>query len=479
MLGSDPLFMSEVQQQVQELLIGDADALFAGVILAVIGLAAILAFCIRRRPRAGLLLWFGLIALLYGVRILARTDTIHIAFGFSEIFWRYLNSFITYIIIIPFAFFIEEIYGRGWKSSMRALVWIQSCYAVAAVLSDIIRRSPESVPDPVYLFFAGLACALALGRISAYRPPLFEESRAIFIGLSIFILFVIHEHLVEFGLVPWSLHIETLGFFLFVVLLGVIALRRFIINEQKLAALEHEMDAARRIQASILPRELPMVAGCRLAVRYMPMASVAGDFYDFVTLDEFRLGVLIADVAGHGVPAALIASMVKVGLSSQASHWSDPATVMSGLNHVLCKQQTGQFVTAAYILLDFKEAGALYSGAAHPPLFLWRGAQREILEVEENGLLLGFRQHEKYTNVPIRLIRGDRIIMYTDGITEAAGRSGDLFGAQRLKEFIRANSHLPADPFADRMLQDLASWSGKRAGGAQEDDLTLIVLDIQ
>jgi len=470
--------LSQIQQEVQALLMGDAGALIAGVALCVIGLSAISAFGIRRRPRAGLLHWFGLIALLYGTRLLARTDTIHLLFGLPESFWRYLIPFITYAIIIPFALFVEEIYGRGWKSSMRALVWIQSCYAVAAILVDIIRQSPESVPDPVYLFFAGLVCTLVLGRIFAYRPPLFTESRAIFIGLSIFILFVVHEHLVDLRLVPWSLHLETLGFFLFVILLGVIALRRFIINEQKLAALEHEMDAARRIQASILPREPPPVTGCRLAVRYLPMASVAGDFYDFVPVDDSRLGILIADVAGHGVPAALIASMVKVGLSSQAAHWSDPAAVLAGLNQVLCKQQTGQFVTAAYLLLDIKESRALYAGAAHPPLLLWQRADGEILEVEENGLLLGFRTRENYTNVPISFFRGDRIFMYTDGIVEAPGRSGDLFGAQRFKEFIRANSHLPVDTFADMLLQDLAAWSGKKAGSAQEDDLTLIIMDI-
>ena len=81
--------------------------------------------------------------------------------------------------------------------------------------------------------------------------------------------------------------------------------------------------------------------------------------------------------------------------------------------------------------------------------------------------------------MPIRLSRGDRILMYTDGITEAAGRSGDLFGAQRFKEFIRLNSHLPAEPFADRLLQNLDEWSGKKGGRVQQDDLSLIVMDIR
>jgi sigma-B regulation protein RsbU (phosphoserine phosphatase) len=474
----DGMTQSQMQQQIHALLLGDADNIILGTIIFVAGLAAILVSCVRLKLKAGLLLWFGLIALLYGVRLLADTDTVHLLVGMPETFWRYLISFIGHLILIPFVLFFEQIYGKGWKSSLRGLLWIQALYAVAAILTDTIQQSPESLPDPVYLFFSGLTAILVLGRYFAYQPPLFEESRAISVGLFIFILFVVNEHLVIMGLVPWSLRIEPLGFLLFVILLGFIAVRRFIINEHKLAALQHEMDAAQRIQASILPRELPSMKGCRLAVRYVPMASVAGDYYDFVTVDGARLGVLIADVAGHGVPAALIASMVKVALSSQVSCWSDPAAVVSGLNQVLCKQQTGQFVTAGYLLLDLKEKTAFYSGAAHPPLLLWRGLQKEILQFQENGLPLGFRPHETYASVPIRLVPGDRILMYTDGIIETAHPSGDLFGEERFKAFIKEYSNLPADRFADSLLHDLAAWSGRKAGRAQEDDVTLIVADI-
>jgi sigma-B regulation protein RsbU (phosphoserine phosphatase) len=474
----DSIARSELQQQVQALLLGDAGALVLGMIISVVGLSAVSVFYVRRRPKARLLLWFGLIALLYGVRLLAGTDAMHLLVNLPESSWRYLIPIINYAILIPFVLFFKEIYGRGWKSCLQWLVWIQTLYAVAAILADSIRQSPGSFPDPVYLFFIGLMIVLVLGRVFGYQPPMLGENRAIYVGLFIFILFVVNEHLVILGVVPWSLRLEAVGFFLFVVLLGCIAVRRFNINEQKLAALQYEMDAAWRIQASILPRELPGMEGCRLAVRYVPMASVAGDYYDFVAVDDTHLGVLIADVAGHGVPAALIASMVKVALSSQATCGSDPTGVVSGLNQVLCKQQTGQFVTAGYLLLDLREKIAFYSGAAHPPLLLWKGKERAILEIQENGLPLGFRPNEKYATVSIGLASGDRILMYTDGIIEAANPSGDFFGEERFKACIRAHSHLPADSFADSLLRELAAWSGKKVGMAQEDDLTLIVIDI-
>jgi sigma-B regulation protein RsbU (phosphoserine phosphatase) len=475
---SDIVEWSQIQKQVQLLLLGEAGGLVLGTIISVVGLLAILVYCVRRKPRAGLLLWFGLIALLYGVRLLANLNTVHLLIGLPEISWRYLIPFINYLILIPFVLFIEETYGRGWKSSLRGLFWIQTFYAVAAILTDSIRRAPEGSPDPVYLFFFGLTFILLLGKFFNYQPSMFEESREIQIALFIFILFVINEHLVILRVVPWSLRMEAIGFFLFVILLGYIAVRRFLLNEQRLAALQHEMDAAWQIQASILPRTLPTLEGCRLAVRYVPMASVAGDYYDFVIVDDTHLGILIADVAGHGVPAALIASMVKVALSSQSMCGADPAAVVSGLNKTLCTQEIGQLVTVGYLLLDLKNAAGLYSGAAHPPLLFWRSADRTILEVQENGLPLGFRPNEQYANVPIRFIPGDRILMYTDGIIDAESPSGDFFGEQSFKEFIRINSHLTGDRFADLLLQDLAVWSGKRVGRTQEDDVTLIVVDI-
>ena len=466
------------QQQTYSLLVNDAGSVILGSIISIAGLFAISVYWIRRKPKAGLILWFGMIALLYGVRLFATTTTIQLLIGLSEDFWRYLISIVNYSILIPFVLFLEEIYGKGWKSSLRVLLWIQIFYAVVAILTDIILQTPESIPDPVYLFFLGFTVILALGSYFNYQPPMLEESRAIYIGLSVFILSVVNEHLVRFFLVPWTLRLEAICFLLFVILLGYIAVRRFLKNEQKLIALQHEMEAARQIQASILPRELPTLEDCTLAVKYVPMASVAGDFYDFIAVDKTQLGILIADVAGHGVPAALVASMLKVALSSQASSHLDPAGVVTGINQILCKQQTGKFVTGGYLMLDLRAKTALYSGAGHPPLLLWRKAERKVLDLEENGLLLGFRPEEKYTNIRFQLAPGDRIFLYTDGIIEVMNQSGDFFGADRFKAFIKSHKHIPVDHFADSFLRELSRWSGNKSDEGYEDDLTLIVLEI-
>src|SRR3984885_11132098 len=121
---------------------------------------------------------------------------------------------------------------------------------------------------------------------------------------------------------------------------------------QQLLSIQKELETARQIQLSILPSVIPKIEGLDIAARYVPMTSVAGDFYDFIVVDEKHLGILVADVSGHGMPAALIASMLKIALSAQGAHAADPAQVLAGLNQTLCGKFQYQYVTAAYLFVD-------------------------------------------------------------------------------------------------------------------------------
>src|SRR5262249_60340112 len=126
------------------------------------------------------------------------------------------------------------------------------------------------------------------------------------------------------------------------------------------------------------------------------MTDVAGDFYDFLELDARRLGILIADVSGHGVPAALIASMVKVALAAQRDHADSPAAVLAGMNEALCGRLAGQYVTAAYLFVDSESRLIRYGAAGHPPLVRCSRADGNVHEVGHNGLSLGFAGHTGY-----------------------------------------------------------------------------------
>lgn len=211
----------------------------------------------------------------------------------------------------------------------------------------------------------------------------------------------------------------------------------------------------------------------------MPVATVAGDFYDFAKVDEKRLGVLVADVCGHGVPASLISSMVKIAFASNTAHAANPEEVLDGINRVLCGKLENDFVTAGYLFLDTEEKNMIYAGAGHMPLLLWRAAEKKIYEFREKGTILGQFEDIQFKNIRFALKPDDRILLYTDGIVETSNTANTLFGFERLKAFIMSHAQLPAGPFADALIRELFNWSGKPSEEALDDDLTLIVADYQ
>jgi len=248
---------------------------------------------------------------------------------------------------------------------------------------------------------------------------------------------------------------------------------------RQLLAIRNELETARQIQLSILPREIPQVAGLDIAARYIPMSSVAGDFYDFLVVDEKRIGILVADVSGHGMPAALIASMLKIAFAAQSAHACDPARVLSGLNQALCGKFKGHYVTAAYALIDTDKRTLCYAGAGHPPQLLRERSSGNVRSILENGLFLGYFPSAAYSAVETPFQEGDWVVLYTDGITEMKGESEEEFGEARLKEFLESHPDLPAAGFVDSLLERLSSWSGRASGREPDDDVTLLAVHFQ
>jgi len=245
----------------------------------------------------------------------------------------------------------------------------------------------------------------------------------------------------------------------------------------QLQALNTELEMARQIQLSILPHSIPKLAGLDIAAHYLPMTSVAGDFYDFIQIDDKHIGILIADVSGHGLPSALIASMLQVALSGQAGHATEPAKVLLGLNRALCGKFTQNFVTAAYIYVDLANNLMRYAGAGHPPMLQWRISTGKTAQILENGLFLGMFGEASYEAIEFPLEPGDRYVLYTDGILEAANSAQEQFGTDRLMSFMKNHNHLEAEPFSQTLLDDLACWSNQTVDQGQQDDITLLVID--
>src|SRR6516165_8825128 len=248
---------------------------------------------------------------------------------------------------------------------------------------------------------------------------------------------------------------------------------------RQLVEINRELEMARQIQLSILPRSTPKIQGLEIVARYLPMGSVAGDFYDFVVVDDKHVGILIADVSGHGLPSALIASMVESALTWQRPHASEPSRVLSGLNRAIYGKFEGHFVTAAYLFADMEKGTVTYAGAGHPPLLMWQPKLGRVIDLVENGLVLGLIENPDYSSVCFSPQQGDRIVMFTDGIVEATNSFGSEFGLARLRQILESKHDLPSGRFVDAVLYGLSSWSEHAIGSGQSDDTTLLGIDFK
>ena len=266
-----------------------------------------------------------------------------------------------------------------------------------------------------------------------------------------------------------------LGFFVLILSLGYVAMQQVYAGERRLQSIENELAIARQLQFAILPTTTPHVRSLRIAAVYEPMTAVAGDFYEYLLVDDYRAGFLVADVSGHGVPAALIASMIKVAVQSVAACAADPSELLRRLGNILSGQLGDQFVSAAYLWIDSETRIARYSAAGHPPLLCWRAADHSLARIESNGPLFGTPCAPDFPVREIPFASGDRFLLYTDGLSEPENAAGESFGDHRVKQVLCDNASRPAAELSLLLLNAVRAW--QPASIPQQDDITFIVID--
>jgi sigma-B regulation protein RsbU (phosphoserine phosphatase) len=255
-----------------------------------------------------------------------------------------------------------------------------------------------------------------------------------------------------------------------------VALQNAALYRQSLdkAVLEEELALARKIQERLLPSCAPIVPGFEISAANVPSKQVGGDFYDLVDLKDGRVLFAIADVAGKGVPAALLTSMLQASLRTQIGT-AGPARILQNLNE-LTYQFTGpdQFATFFLGILDGPRACLTYANAGHnyPILIRPDGA---FVSLDEGGLLLGAFTGIQWPECEVRLGFGDRIVVYTDGVTEARPDDQDEeYGERRFMEHLGRWKDAPAAEMMESILKDVSAYAGLE----QADDITLIVVNV-
>ena len=468
-----------MQEQALAMVRGQVIDIISGSVFVFLGLAACGIAAMRRSSGVRVLIWWGIWCAIYAVQpLLDALDALALLPHWLHVSVPYVVTASSYLVMV--------VATRAWLElgvgKIRLFAWAVMFVGLAIGLAGFgyflfTGDTGKFIPYNNLLAACSglvLATVVAVPRL-AHRFLVVPESRVLLVGTLVFEAESIYANVAN----PLGHQVpqiwDSLGFAVLLFSLGYVALQMVFASERRLLAIDNELAIAREIQTSILPRSNPEIRNLDITTAYHPMAAVAGDFYDFIPVDQQRVGVLVADVSGHGVPAALIAAMMKMAVQSIVPCVHSPGDVLQGLNRMLSGQAPDQFVTAAYLFIDTENYRARYSAAGHPPLLLCRGGT--LHRIEGNGLVFGVTAHPDYPVREIPICPGDRLLLYTDGVIEAENGKGKPFGDAKLEQVVLGAQTCPPAELTDRLLTEIRAW--QPASMAQQDDITVVVIDVR
>ena len=247
-------------------------------------------------------------------------------------------------------------------------------------------------------------------------------------------------------------------------------------NEKK--RLDHDLEIARDIQRILLPAEAPAINGFQISGINVPARQVSGDYFDYIRVDDERLGIAIADVSGKGIPASLIMAICRSVLRAEAARNPSPADVLRKVNRQLYPDiKEDMFISMAYLILDHERNGITLARGGHDAPLLYKQQSQSVTPIKSPGMVLGIDSGNVFDRITndfaVPLERDDCLILYTDGVTEALNTEGDEFGLERTTESVRASASNGAQAIVRRVIDDVRNFAGSQP---QNDDITLIAI---
>ncbi len=249
--------------------------------------------------------------------------------------------------------------------------------------------------------------------------------------------------------------------------------------EKEQQRLENELEMAKEIQKTLLPKQVPLVKGVDIAAVYRPAREMGGDYYDFFPIDKEHVGAIVADVSGKGVPASLVMTKAQTILRFFVTGNTSAADTVTKANSVLARDiKRGMFVTAFYVVFNARTRNVLCASAGHNPM-IWFRAGGEIELINPSGIALGFDKGAIFSRTikeqNLSVTAGDRLVLYTDGVVEAMNNRNEEYTEERLIQFVKDNRELTSQEFIDALLEDLDHHKGK---AEQHDDITMVVMTV-
>ncbi len=331
---------------------------------------------------------------------------------------------------------------------------------------------------------------------SVYRASKVYKSEAKMLGVGLLILCISGLIDIVIDLTTGkNIYLTQYGFLTLMILSAVTISFRNAKNEQELSELTKNLEArvqrrteelkkknhnlqqdlffASQLQGHLLPKDSPNVNGLRLHPTYLPMDQIGGDLYDWIELDQNSLVFFIADVAGHGVPAALVSSMVKVQFREIVKETSNPSEILSRMNRSLIQLVSKYFITASCALFDMTKKEVSICSAGHPNPLIYNPIHHSFRFLNLRGSILGWKESFTYHNMTEKFIEGDRYIFYTDGVTEA--RSNEkFFGEANLMRIIKENRENNIQRLSENIQVEIMDYSETEL----KDDVTYVIIEI-
>ena len=247
-------------------------------------------------------------------------------------------------------------------------------------------------------------------------------------------------------------------------------------NEKK--RLDHDLEIARDIQRILLPSEAPAINGFQISGINAPARQVSGDYFDYIQVDEERLGVAIADVSGKGVPASLIMAICRSVLRAEAARNPSPADVLRKVNRQLYPDiKEDMFISMAYLILNHQRDDVTLARAGHDAPLLYKQQSQTVIPLKPPGMVVGIDSGSVFdrltTDFAVPLERDDCLVLYTDGVTETLNAEGDEFGLDRMMQSVRASATNGAQAIVRKIIEDVRDFTGSVP---QNDDITLIAI---
>ncbi len=239
--------------------------------------------------------------------------------------------------------------------------------------------------------------------------------------------------------------------------------------------IKKEMELAKRIQQYIIPKDFSHIEYPVISGRYLPIEDIGGDFFDCYQLPDDKYGFLIADVVGHGIPAALIMTMSKMTFNVYSALYDKPDKVMDIVNRsIRGLLLDNQYVTSFYIVYDNRKKRIHFTNAGHVKVLYYRASKKRILGLDSNGFFLGITEQNSYDAKSLPVEEGDRIFLYTDGMTEIKNSNNEDYGENRLAKSIIKNSGIRGDDFCNAILRDVSLFT---ALDERNDDIAFLSIE--